>query len=68
MVFYEAEGDADQDRYIQLGVLYGSKGKQCSDQDYPSIFARLEDPEIWSFVFNKTYPDQKGWTFISILL
>lgn len=60
LVFYQAEGNAEDDHYVQLGILHGSAKSQCSDKNYPSVFARLEDSEIWSFVMNQTYFFDEG--------
>ena len=34
--------------YVQTGVVQGSDG--CGDANFPTIFARIQDPEIFSFI------------------
>ena len=34
--------------YVQTGVVQGSDG--CGDANFPTIFGRIQDPEIFSFI------------------
>ena len=46
-----------RDRFVQLGVVHGMIA-QCGSPKFPSIFARIEDPEIFAFIQDqlcKTY-------------
>merc|ERR1719288_679583 len=36
-----------KDPLIQVGVLHGSSGENCDNSQLPSIFVRLDDPEIF---------------------
>ena len=38
-------------RFYQIGVLHGGVS-ECGNSQYPNIYARLEDPEILSFVLD----------------
>eukprot|EP00095_Tigriopus_kingsejongensis_P006009 maker-scaffold245_size240363-snap-gene-1.27 protein:Tk06009 transcript:maker-scaffold245_size240363-snap-gene-1.27-mRNA-1 annotation:"ankyrin repeat protein" len=38
-------------RFIQQGIVSGGVGS-CGDPRFPSIYVRLEDPEIWEFINN----------------
>ncbi len=39
----------DNFQYYQIGVVHGAFG-QCGDQNLPTIFARLDDPQILTFI------------------
>jgi len=41
--------DRDTDRDIQIGAVYGSL-TQCSDEEHPSVYARIDDFDILSFI------------------
>ena len=36
-------------RFFQYGIVHGGIGK-CGNNKYPNIFARIEDPEVNSFI------------------
>ena len=38
-----------QNRFFQYGIVHGGVG-QCGNNKYPSIYARIEDPEIHEFI------------------
>ena len=35
---------------VALGVLHGCIGECCS-RKYPSIFTRIDDKEVWNFIY-----------------
>ena len=44
-------------RYVQVGVVQGGVGA-CGSRDFPSVYVRLEHPEVLRFV--KEHSDQNG--------
>ena len=48
--------DQDADRNLQIGVVYGSL-QECSDQNYPSIYARLDNYYILNFIRETAFGD-----------
>jgi hypothetical protein len=39
----------DNSKYFQIGVVHGAF-RQCGDTNLPTIFAKLNDPQILTFV------------------
>ena len=48
--------DRENNRQVQVGVVYGSL-EECSDRRYPSLYARLENYDVLSFIRNITFGD-----------
>ena len=48
--------DPDSKRQVQIGIVYGSL-EQCNDQKYPSLYARLDDYNILSFIRETAFGD-----------
>ena len=40
------------EHFVQVGLVHGSDG-ECGDANFPDIFARLEDAEVFSFLYGK---------------
>ena len=64
--------DPENDRHVQIGVVYGSL-EECTDRNFPSLFARLDDYKILSFVRSTAFgeniaPVAKGTYNSSYLL
>ena len=49
--------DPDSKRQVQIGIVYGSL-EQCNDQKYPSLYARLDDYNILSFIRETAFGDK----------
>ena len=49
--------DPESKRHIQIGIVYGSL-EQCNDQKYPSLYARLDDYNILSFIRETAFGDK----------
>ena len=49
--------DSENKRLLQIGVVYGSL-EQCNDQKYPSLYARLDDYNILSFIRETAFGDK----------
>ena len=41
--------DPENDRHVQIGAVYGSL-EECTDRNFPSLYARLDDYKILSFI------------------
>ena len=56
--------DEDTDKNFQIGVVFGSLAP-CDDRLYPSLYARLDDYDVLSFIrnaaFDNTIPLPEGW-------
>ena len=39
----------DENKYIQIALVHGAVG-ECGDRNFPAIYVRLDDPEIFSFI------------------
>ena len=52
LVYY----DQDADKNLQIGIVYGSL-QECSDQNYPSLYARLDNYYILNFIREKAFGD-----------
>jgi hypothetical protein len=39
----------DNSKYFEIGVVHGAF-RECGDTNLPTIFARLEDPQILTFI------------------
>ena len=56
-----------------MGVVYGSL-EECSDRRFPSLYSRLQDYDILSFIRNVTFGDEiepvevKGTILINLVL
>ena len=48
--------DPDSKRQVQIGIVYGSL-EQCNDQKYPSLYARLDNYNILSFIRETAFGD-----------
>ena len=64
--------DPENDRHVQIGVVYGSL-EECTDRNFPSLFARLDDYKILSFVRSTAFgeniaPLAKGTCLLKIYL
>ncbi len=38
-------------RYVQQGIVQGGVGN-CGSKDFPSIYVRIKDPEVFNFIQN----------------
>ena len=48
--------DQDADKNLQIGIVYGSL-QECSDQTYPSIYARLDNYYNLNFIRETAFGD-----------
>ena len=39
----------DRDRFFLWGIVHGMIG-ECGNSRYPTLYARIEDPEIFGFI------------------
>ena len=53
LLAYEHENADKMAHFVQLGVVHGSTG-DCGDPNQPGIYARIEDPEVWTFITSTT--------------
>ena len=44
MLSYQTKGNF----FVQTGIVQGSDG--CGDANFPTIFSRIQDPEVFSFI------------------
>ncbi len=56
----------DNFQYFQIGVVHGAFG-QCGDKNLPTIFARLDDPQILTFINAFTQLQITGEIYPSII-
>ena len=40
---------SDAEHYVQVGIVHGSES-DCGDANFPDIYSRLQDPEVFSFI------------------
>jgi secreted trypsin-like serine protease len=54
-------------RYVQVGIVAGGiNPENCGDRDFPTIYTRLDDPEVFDFVKSKV--EEKGKFVLNLLL
>ena len=41
--------EGSDDKFYQLGIVHGMVS-HCGNRNFPSIFARIDDPEIYDFI------------------
>ncbi len=41
--------ETDRDRWIQIAIVQGGI-RDCGDSEYPGLYIRLDDPDIFSFI------------------
>ncbi len=58
--------DSDIDRWIQIATVYGGI-RDCGDIDFPGLYIRLEDPEVFNFIQSIINPNFKGLFQFSII-
>ena len=46
----------DTDKNLQIGIVFGSL-QECSDQNYPSLYARLDNYYILNFIRETAFGD-----------
>ena len=44
--------------YVQVGIVQGALA--CGSKDYPGIYVRIDNPEVWSFIHNTINNKKKG--------
>lgn len=42
----------DRDRFVQWGIVHGMIG-QCGNSVYPTLYARIEEPDIFRFIMEQ---------------
>ena len=42
-------------RVHQHGVLHGGLDKNCRTNNYPGIYTRLDEKEVWSFINRQVF-------------
>ena len=52
----------DNIKTIAYGVLHGCIGKCCS-RSYPSIFARIDEEDIWTFIYGVPKSSTHTYTY-----
>ena len=53
-----------RDPFIQMGVLHGSSGDNCDNSKLPSIFVRLDDPDILKWIRKTVENEQTTGRFL----
>ena len=59
--------DQDADKNMQIGIVYGSL-EECSDQNYPSLYARLDNYYILNFIRETAFGDTIDGKVLLIVL
>lgn len=49
LVRFDFSGSGSQPKYVITGIVQGGVGR-CGDDKFPSIFVRVEDPEVYNFI------------------
>ena len=57
----------DDMKKIAHGVLHGCIGKCCS-RSYPSIFTRIDEEEIWTFIYGVPESSTHTYTYGNYIL
>ena len=45
-------------RHVQVGIVQGALA--CGSKDYPGIYVRIDNLEVWSFIHNTINNKKKG--------
>ena len=48
-------------RHIQVGIVQGALA--CGSKDFPGIYVRIDDKQVWSFIHDTIINNKKIGTF-----
>ena len=51
--------DSDFDRWIQIATVHGGI-RDCGDVDFPGLYIRLDDPNVFNFINSVIYSNLTG--------
>ncbi len=51
--------DSDMDQWIQIATVHGGI-RDCGDIDFPGLYIRLDDPDVFNFVQSIINPNIQG--------
>jgi len=51
--------DSDIDRWIQIATVHGGI-RDCGDVDFPGLYIRLDDPNVFNFINSVIYSNLTG--------
>jgi len=51
--------DFETDQWIQIATVQGAI-RDCGDVDYPGLYIRLDDPNVFSFINTTLFTNFKG--------
>ncbi len=51
--------DFETDRWIQIATVQGAI-RDCGDADYPGLYIRLDDPNVFNFIDTTIFSNYRG--------
>ena len=53
-------------RHIQVGIVQGALPNQCASKDFPGIYVRTDNPDVWYFI-NDTITKNEIGRYIDLI-